>query len=68
MLFKERIYCEFGLDIKKVRLREKLREFLMKPDIYNRNKVTPCIISCPRRSATASYSSTKCASATRSNR
>jgi len=39
MLFKERLYQDFGLEIKKVRLRETLREFLMKPDIYNRVKV-----------------------------
>jgi len=39
ILFKDRIYCDFGLDIKKVRLRDNLRQFLMKPDIYNRIKV-----------------------------
>lgn len=37
--FKDRIYLDFGLDMKKVRLRENLREFLMKPDIYNRVKL-----------------------------
>jgi len=46
ILFKDRIYCDFGLDIKKVRLRENLREFLMKPDIYNRIKLPETICTC----------------------
>ena len=29
----------FGLEIKKIKLRENLKDFLIKPDLYNRIKV-----------------------------
>jgi len=38
-LFKDRIYMNFGLEIKKIKLRENLKDFLIKPDLYNRIKV-----------------------------
>ena len=33
------MYQDFGLEIKKVRIRDNLKDFLMKPDLYNRIKV-----------------------------
>lgn len=38
-MFKDRIYMNFGLEIKKIKLRENLKDFLIKPDLYNRIKV-----------------------------
>ena len=37
--FKDRIYADFNLEIKRIRLRETLDQILVKPDIYLRTKV-----------------------------
>lgn len=39
VLFENRLYQEFNLDIKRIRLREKLSQILLKPNIYIRTKV-----------------------------
>ena len=39
--FRERLYTEFNVDLKKIRLREPLPILCKMPEIYNRTKVTP---------------------------
>jgi len=37
--FKERIYTDFNVEIKRIRLRENLSKLLINPDLYIRTKV-----------------------------
>mmetsp|Transcript_28866 Transcript_28866/g.26192 ORF Transcript_28866/g.26192 Transcript_28866/m.26192 type:complete len:101 (-) Transcript_28866:1129-1431(-) len=38
-LFKSRLFLQFNIDIKKIKLREKLNKLLYKPEIYMRSQV-----------------------------
>ena len=42
--FKERIYTDFNVSLKKIRLREKLTDILINPNIYLRTKVPESIM------------------------
>ena len=46
VLFKDRIYMQFNITIKKIKIREKLTELLMSPDLYIRTKVPQNIQDC----------------------
>lgn len=39
VLFPERIYPEFGPDIRRIRIRDKLKKLAKRPEIYNRKQV-----------------------------
>ena len=39
VLFPHRLYTEFGPDIKRIRIRDKIKKLARRPELYNRNQV-----------------------------
>ena len=49
VLFPERIYPEFGPDIRRIRIRDKLKKLAKRPEIYNRKQVEEiCFLAVDR--------------------